>query len=52
LRQYYFAKKLQSQIVIIEKLHKTLLYEKAAIGEINTWQVSTFTPRYVTDANF
>jgi hypothetical protein len=28
LRQYFFAKKLQSQIVTREKLHKTLLNKK------------------------
>jgi len=30
LRRYSFAKKLQSQTVIREKLRKTLLYEKSA----------------------
>jgi hypothetical protein len=29
LQQYHFAKNLQSQTVIREKLHKTLLYKKA-----------------------
>jgi len=30
MRQYFVAKKLQSQYVTREKLHKTLLYEKFA----------------------
>jgi len=30
LPQNYFVKKLQSQIVISEKLHQTVLYEKGA----------------------
>jgi hypothetical protein len=35
LRQYYFAKKLQSQTVIREKLCKALLYEKGLCKNIN-----------------
>jgi len=49
LRRYSFAKKLQRQTIIVEKLHKALLYEKDMCKMLMKL-IGSFSPTYLRPA--